>query len=72
MKSGHQQDKPEQDSELQGEGNYDATRRYDQKLRRFVQSGQVPEAAERAAPRSEEEAREMEQAEEEGRSHARK
>ena len=34
-------DKPAPDKDLQGEGNYDATRRYDKAARDFVQSGKV-------------------------------
>jgi len=57
--------------DIQGEGNYDATRRYDKSAREFAQSGKVDEAARAAAPRDEREAQEMRRAEEEGRSHAR-
>ena len=57
---------------LQGEGNYTAGRRYDQAQRDFVKSGQVDEAASRAAPDSAEESEAMKKAEEEGRRHARK
>jgi len=58
--------------DMQGEGNRDAAREYNESQRDFVQSGQVDEAARDAEPRSDEERREMEQAEREGRSHARK
>ena len=58
--------------DMQGEGNRDAAREYNESQREFVQSGQVDEAAREAEPRSEEERREMERAEREGRSHARK
>jgi hypothetical protein len=58
--------------DMQGEGNRDAAREYNESQREFAQSGQVDEAARDAEPRSEEERREMEQAEREGRSHARK
>jgi hypothetical protein len=57
---------------LQGEGNYTAGRRYDQAQEEFAKSGQVDEAARRAAPESEEEREAMKKAEEEGRRHARK
>jgi hypothetical protein len=62
----------DKDKDLQGEGNYDAARRYDEKTRAFVRSGRVPDAAEQAKPHSDAEAGEMERAEEKGRSHARK
>ena len=57
---------------LQGEGNYTAGRRYDKAQQKFAQSGQVEDAARRAAPQSEEEREAMKKAEEEGRRHARK
>lgn len=57
-------------SKNQGEGNVEAARRYDQAQQEFVQSGKVDEAARKAAPQSEEQARELERAEQKGRSHA--
>jgi hypothetical protein len=57
-------------SEVQGEGNVEAGRRFDQAQREFVKSGKVPGAAERAKPRDAAEAQELERAEEDGRSHA--
>ena len=56
--------------DLQGEGNYDATRRYDKSAREFVESGQVEDAARAARPRRPEEAEDMERAEQTGRSHS--
>ena len=53
-----------------GEGNYKATRDYNERTKRFVESGQVEQAAENAAPHDEQEAAEMRQAEDIGRSHA--
>lgn len=53
-----------------GEGNYDATRRYNKALKEFVDSGQVDEAAEQAAPKNEQEAEQMRRAEAEGKRHA--
>jgi len=57
-------------AELQGEGNYDAARRHRESVEEFVQSGQVEAAARDAAPNDDAQAREMEAAEEEGKSHA--
>lgn len=54
----------------QGEGNYEASRRYDEAARRFVKTGKVEQAARDAAPRSPAEAEELRRAEEEGKSHA--
>ncbi len=57
---------------VQGEGDYEAGRRYDKSARDFAQSGQVDDAARKAAPRSPEEAEQMKQAEREGASHAKR
>ncbi len=56
--------------DLQGEGNYEATRRYDKSAREFVESGSVDDAAAAAPPETAEEAEEMKRAEEIGRSHS--
>ncbi len=61
---------PTDDKALQGEGNYDATRRYDKAARDFVQSGQVDGAARAARPTSTEEAEALRRAESEGKSHS--
>ena len=53
-----------------GEGNYQATRDYNERTKRFMESGRVDEAARNAAPKSEQEAQEMAAAENEGRRHA--
>ena len=66
------EDTIESNAPLQGEGNYTAGRRYDQAQEEFAKSGQVDDAARRAAPESEEEREAMKKAEEEGRRHARK
>ena len=47
------------DALIQGEGNYTAATGYDDATREFIKSGKVKEAAENAAPRNTEEAREM-------------
>ena len=56
--------------QVQGEGDYDAARRYDKATREFVESGKVEPAAHDAAPGSAQEAEEMQQAEETGKSHS--
>jgi len=58
------------ETDLQGEGNYDATRRYDKAARKFAKSGKVEEAAQSALPDSPEDAAELERAEQEGKSHS--
>jgi hypothetical protein len=55
--------------DLQGEGNYEASRRYRERTEQFIESGRVEEAAKKAAPRSDEEAQELDRAEELGQSH---
>lgn len=57
-------------AELQGEGNLDAARRHRASVEDFVESGQVESAARDAAPHDAAEARELEAAEEKGKSHA--
>jgi hypothetical protein len=56
--------------EVQGEGDYDAARRYDKAAREFAESGKVEPAAHEAAPGSAAEADEMKRAEEIGKSHS--
>ena len=53
-----------------GEGNYKASRQYNDATKEFVESGRVDKAAQQARPTSDDEAREMARAEAEGRSHA--
>ena len=62
--------KPATDKDLQGEGNYEATRRYDRAARDFVQSGKVDEGARAAQPESPEQAESLKRAEEIGKSHS--
>ena len=58
--------------DMQGEGNRDAAREYNESQQDFVESGDVERAAREAEPQSESERAEMEDAERKGRSHARK
>ena len=53
-----------------GEGNYKASRQYNEKTKAFVESGKVDDAAQGAAPQDEIEAAEMANAEAEGRRRA--
>ena len=62
----------DKDPELQGEGNYTADRRYRRSAQEFLDSGKVAPAAEAAAPENDVQRREMQAAEREGKSHARK
>lgn len=54
----------------QGEGDRTAARRFNKDQKAFVDAGRVPAGAKRAAPDDEAEARELERAEDEGRSRA--
>ena len=53
-----------------GEGNYAASKQYNDATREFAQSGRVDKAAKDAAPGSDAEALQMQAAENEGRRHA--
>jgi hypothetical protein len=55
---------------VHGEGNYAASRKYNDAARRFARSGKVEEAAREAEPTSEAEALQMAAAEAEGRRRA--
>ena len=76
MKPGDEQKKPQQGQQQQqggqgeqyGEGSYKGTRQYNEVLKDHVEHHDIEGDARRAAPRSEEEAREMEEAERIGRS----
>ena len=55
---------------IQGEGNYEAARAFNEAERTFVESGRVPAAALAAAPKSESEQQQLLAAEQEGMRHA--
>lgn len=57
-------------SQVQGEGDYAAGRRYDKSAREFAESGKVEPAAREAEPATPAEAEELKRAEEAGRSHS--
>jgi hypothetical protein len=67
---GAQMNQPSKDKDLQGEGNYDATRRYNKATREFVEAGKVDPAAQAARPESPQQAENLERAEEAGKAHA--
>ena len=54
-----------------GEGSYEGSREYKERTERYLEKADVEADAEKAKPRSDEEARELKQAEDEGRSHSR-
>jgi hypothetical protein len=53
-----------------GEGSYEATRDYQQNIKDYLKNADIEADAQAAKPRSQEEARELEQAEKQGRSHS--
>lgn len=55
---------------VQGEGNYAASKQYNDATRDFVKSGRVDKAAKDAAPTSDADALQMQAAEDEGKRHA--
>jgi hypothetical protein len=67
---GRRQDQQNVYGNVYGEGNYAASRQYNEATKNFAQSGRAEPAARAAAPRSESEAREMADAEAEGKRHA--
>lgn len=55
---------------IQGEGDYEAARRYRKEVKDFVDKTDVDKVAHEAAPHSPDEQREMEEAERTGRAHS--
>lgn len=53
-----------------GEGSYEASRDYKERIEEYLKKADVEADAQKAKPRSEQEAREMEKAEQEGKSHS--
>ena len=53
-----------------GEGSYEATRDYQKNIGEYLKKGDVEKDAQAAKPRSEQEARELNEAEQEGKSHS--
>jgi hypothetical protein len=57
---------------VEGEGSYTGSKDYNQRTKKFVESGKVDKAARDAEPKSEEEAHAMQKAERIGRQRAKK
>ncbi len=55
---------------VEGEGSYSGTQDYNERTKKFVDSGKVEQAARKAKPQSEEEAHQMHKAERIGKQHA--
>jgi len=62
----------ERKDKVEGEGSYSATKDYNQRTKKFIDSGKVEQAAEEAKPESEQEADEMRKAERAGKQKAKK
>ena len=65
-----QAEQPPRAQEEMGEGSYEGTRQYNKRTEEYLKTHDVEKDAEAAKPRSEEEARDIERAEEEGKSHS--
>ena len=57
---------------VEGEGSYSATKDYNERTKKFLQSGKMEKAARDAAPKNAEEAHAMQKAERIGKSRAKK
>ena len=55
--------------QVHGEGNYQASRDYNDRTKDYLESADVEKDARKAAPRDEREAREMQKAEQQGKQH---
>lgn len=65
-----QQQSPAAKQQQMGEGSYEGTRDYNQRQAEYMKTHDVKKDAEAAKPKSEEEARELKRAEDEGKSHS--
>jgi hypothetical protein len=64
------QPKPAGKQQQMGEGSYEGTREYNERTKEYLKKADVDADAKASQPRSADEAREMEKAEEEGKSHS--
>jgi len=60
----------ERKDKVEGEGSYSGSKDYNERTKKFVDSGKVDQAAKDAKPKSEQEAHEMQKAERIGKQHA--
>jgi hypothetical protein len=56
---------------VEGEGSYSGTKDYNERTKKFMDSGKAEDAARQAKPQSEEEAHQLQKAERIGKQHAR-
>jgi hypothetical protein len=61
---------PGRKDQVEGEGSYTGTKDYNQRTKKFIESGKVEDAARKASPQSEEDARAMQKAERVGKQRA--
>jgi len=61
---------PKDGGQQMGEGSYEATRDYQKNIKEYLKDADIDADAEAAKPRSEQEARDLDEAEKEGRSHS--
>jgi len=64
--------KPQDKRGVEGEGSYSGSKDYNERTRKFVESGKVEDAARKAEPKSSDEKHAMQKAERIGRRKARK
>ena len=57
-------------NQVEGEGSYTGSKDYNERTKKFIDSGKVDEAARNAEPRNEEEKQSMQKAERIGKQHA--
>jgi len=62
----------ERKDKVEGEGSYSGSKDYNERTKKFVDSGKVDDAARNAEPQSEEEKQAMQKAERIGKKHAKK
>lgn len=62
----------ERKDKVEGEGSYTGSKDYNERTRKFVDSGKVDEAARNAEPKSEQEKQAMQKAERAGKQRAKK
>ena len=60
----------ERKDKVEGEGSYTGSKDYNERTKKFVDSGKVEQAAKEAKPQSEQESHEMQKAERIGKQHA--
>ena len=73
QQSGSKEFQPKPDAkggQEMGEGSYEATRDYQKNIKEYLKDADVEADAQAAKPRSEQEARDLDAAEKEGRSHS--